>query len=456
MIFFIIVVFKVWGCSPETEQRSTDFGQPNIVLIFLDDAGFADFQPFAETRYPTPNVATLAEEGRSFYNFYVPSAVCSASRGALLTGTNPERNGLFGAHAPREFGLDPDFMTMGEMLQEAGYKTASFGKWHLGDYPETRPPARGFDESSGIMYSNDMWADHPENPDFWGQWPLQYWENGVVTIDSVTAEHQPYFTTWFTEDSVDFINRNSENPFFLYVPHPMPHVPLFVSEKFEGASGTGLYGDVIMELDWSVGEIMTALEENGIEENTIVILTSDNGPWLSYGNHSGQTPFREGKGTSFDGGIRVPLIISWPGQIEPNSVSHDAFFSIDFMPTIAGLTGAELPGYEIDGKNVWDLIRGVADAENPHDYYAYTFNREHQGVIRGDGKWKLHMPHNYRTIVRGGRDGQAGEYRQARIDTVLFDMVHDPYEKINVIDEYPEIAEELIRFSEKHKARFFD
>jgi arylsulfatase A len=367
----------------------------------------------------------------------------------------PERNGLFGAHAPRQRGLNPDFITIGEMLQDQGYSTASFGKWHLGDHPETRPPERGFDESSGIMYSNDMWAEHPENPEYWGQWPLQYWENGVVTIDSVTSEHQPDFTTWFTEDSVDFINRNSDTPFFLYLPHPMPHVPLFVSEKFEGVSGTGLYGDVMMELDWSVGEIMNALDNNGIRDRTMIIFTSDNGPWLSYGNHSGQTPYREGKGTSFDGGIRSPLVISYPGHIEPNSVSHDTFFSIDFMPTLAGLTGAELPGYEIDGKDMWELITGE-NTENPHDYYAFHFNRELQGVFSGDGNWKLMLPHSYRTVVTGAIDGEAGVYRQQPIEEpLLFDMVHDPYEKINVIDEYPEIARELMEYAEQHNQRFF-
>lgn len=455
-LLFLVTGSILYGCA-DIQSESGNVGEsPNIVLIFLDDAGFADFQPFAETRYPTPNVARLAEEGRSFYNFYVPSAVCSASRGALLTGTYPERNGLFGAHAPRQRGLNPDFITIGEMLQERGYSTASFGKWHLGDHPETRPPERGFDESSGIMYSNDMWAEHPENPEYWGQWPLQYWENGVVTIDSVTSEHQPDFTTWFTEDSVDFINRNSDTPFFLYLPHPMPHVPLFVSEKFEGVSGTGLYGDVMMELDWSVGEIMNALDNNGIRDRTMIIFTSDNGPWLSYGNHSGQTPYREGKGTSFDGGIRSPLIISYPGQVDKNTVSHNTFFSIDIMPTIAELTGADLPDYEIDGKNVWNLIVGGENTENPHQYYAFTFNQELQGVFSGDGKWKLHLPHNYRTVVTGGIDGQAGEYRQASIDTVLYDMVHDPYEKINVINEYPEITEQLLRYAGEHNAMFFD
>ncbi len=443
------------GFASCTQADTEKEERPNIVIIFLDDAGWADFQPFAETRYPTPNTRQLAEEGKVFQNFYVPQAICSASRAALLTGCYPERVGLFGAHAPRQRGLDPDFMTIGGMLQAAGYRTASFGKWHLGDQPDTRPHVRGFDETAGIMYSNDMWADHPENPDFWGQWPLQYWENGEITIDSVTADHQVYFTTWLTEKSVDFINRSSDSPFFLYLPHPQPHVPLFVSDKFAGKSGTGLYGDVIMELDWSVGEIMKALKDNGIAEKTMVIFTSDNGPWISYGNHAGQTPYRAEKGTSFDGGIRSPLIISYPQQIEPGTISHHAFFSIDLLPTISYLTGAPLPEYEIDGKNVWDLIKGLEGAENPHDYYSFTTGSNFDGVISGDGKWKLHLPHDYRYLVRGGFDGQAGTYIQKKIDTALFDMVHDPYEKINVLTGYPEIAKQLIEYAEEHKEKFF-
>ena len=440
------------ACNQVDEAKKVE---PNIVLIFLDDAGWADFQPFAETRYPTPNVRQLAEEGKTFHNFYVPQAVCSASRAALLTGCYPERVGLFGAHAPRQRGLDPGFATIGEMLQEQGYKTAFFGKWHIGDQPDTRPPERGFDESAGIMYSNDMWADHPQNPEYWGQWPLQYWENGEIAIDSVTAEHQTYFTTWFTEKSIDFINRHKDEPFFLYLPHPQPHVPLFVSDKFAGKSGTGLYGDVMMELDWSVGEIMKALEDNGIDENTMLIFTSDNGPWLAYGNHAGKTPYRGEKGTSFDGGIRSPLIIKYPKEIEPNTITHKAFFSIDFMPTFSYLTGASLPEYEIDGKNVWDIIIDKEGAENPHEYYGFTMGSNFEGVISSDGKWKLHLPHDYRYPLRGGIDGQAGTYIRKDIDTALFDMVHDPYEKVNVIEEYPEKASQLIRYAEEHKRKFF-
>ncbi|MGF1586538.1 MAG: sulfatase [Bacteroidales bacterium] len=439
------------GCTSMSDKPA----EPNIVIIFLDDAGWADFQPFAQTRYPTPNVRQLAEEGKIFHNFYVPQAVCSASRAALLSGCYPERTGLFGAHAPRQRGLDPGFETIALLLQEKGYRTGFFGKWHIGDHPETRPPARGFDESAGIMYSNDMWAGHPENPAYWGQWPLQYWENGTVSIDSVTAAHQEHFTTWFTEKSVDFISRNRDNPFFLYVPHPQPHVPLFVSSKFAGKSGTGLYGDVIMELDWSVGEIMRALKENGLEDNTIVIFSSDNGPWLAYGNHAGKTPYRGEKGTSFDGGIRSPLIIKYPREISPGSASNNAFFSIDILPTISYLTGSRLPDNEIDGKNVWDLISGKEGAVNPHDYYGFTLGSQFEGVISADGKWKLHIPHNYRYPLQGGIDGQAGQYIQRSIDTALFDMVHDPYEKVNVITEYPETARQMIRYAEEHKLKFF-
>ena len=449
-IFALTPAFMAFSGAGTEKAR-----EPNVVIIFLDDAGWSDFQPFAETRYPTPNLRQLAEEGKMYHNFYVPQAVCSASRAALLTGCYPERTGLFGAHAPRQRGLDPKYATLGELLQQAGYTTGFFGKWHVGDHPDTRPPERGFDESAGIMYSNDMWAAHPQNPEYWGQYPLQYWENGEITIDSVTADHQVYFSTWFTGKSVDFINRHSGNPFFLYVPHPQPHVPLFVSDKFAGKSGTGLYGDVIMELDWSVGEIMKAIRNNGVEDNTIFIFTSDNGPWLAYGNHAGSTPYRGEKGTSFDGGIRSPLIIKYPPEIEAGTLSHDAFNSIDFLPTLCSLAGARLPDHEIDGKNVWDLITGKEGSVNPHEYYGFTMSSRFEGVIRADGKWKLHLPHPYRDPVTGGKDGIPGIYGQGRIDTALFDMVHDPYEKVNVLKEYPEIARQLIRFAEEHKMKFF-
>ncbi len=263
-------------------------------------------------------------------------------------------------------------------------------------------------------------------------------------------------TTWYTEKAVDFISRHQYEPFFLYVPHSMAHVPIYCSDKFRGKSGTGLYGDVIMELDWSVGQIMAALKKNDLEKNTIFIfIGSDNGPWLSYSDHAGVTPFREGKGTIFDGGVHNPCIIKYPAQVDANSVSHTTFCSVDILPTICYLTNTALPGNEIDGRNVWELIQDKPGAKNPHSYYPLSNGREFQGVISSDGHWKLHMPHAYRTILKGGKDGEPGEYMQLKIDTTLFDLVHDPYEKGNVIGQYRQIADTLIQYAEKHKKLFY-
>lgn len=428
---------------------------PNVVVIFLDDSGWSDFRPFGDPLYDTPNVERLAEEGCRFNNFFVPQAICSASRAALLSGCYPGRTKVFGAHGPGQRGLNPNYATIGEVLKTRGYRTAVFGKWHIGDQPSTRPPERGFDESCGLMYSNDMWEFHPENPEYWGRWPLQFWENGEVTIERVTADDQAMLTTWYTEHAVDFIGRNSDDPFFLYLPHSMPHVPLFRSDKFKGKSGAGVYGDVMMEIDWSVGEVMKALKANGVEDNTLVIFTSDNGPWISYGNHAGKTPFREAKATGFDGGIRSACIMKYPGRIEAGSVSTTAFSSLDLLPTLAGLAGAKLPGNPVDGEDVWDLIAGKRRAKNPHKYYPFSTGNRFEGVISGDGRWKLHLPHPYRTLVEAGKDGLAGKYETNRIELSLFDMEEDPYETTNVLEKHPRVASRLRGYAERHRKKFY-
>lgn len=428
---------------------------PNVVIIFLDDAGWADFEPFGITPYKTPHVRQLAEEGRRFNQFYVPQAICSASRAALLSGCYPGRTKVFGAHGPNGRGLEPKFMTIAEMLKQKDYKTGMFGKWHVGDQPDTRPAARGFDESAGLMYSNDMWEFHPEKPDYWGKFPLQYYENNKITIPRVTKEHQPYLTTWYTEKAVDFIGRHKKDPFFLYVPHSMPHVPLFVSEKFAGKSVAGLLGDVLMEIDWSVGQINQALKNNGLEDDTLLVFTSDNGPWVAYGDHAGATPFREAKGTSFDGGIRSACLAKYPGKLASGSVSESAWCTIDLLPTIAHLTEVPLPKNPIDGKNVWPLITGQKDAKTPQRYYAFSNGHDFQGVISGDGKWKLHVPHAYRSLVKPANDGQAGEYRQATIALSLFDLQNDPYETTNVAAQHPAVFERLHQITDKHRAEFY-
>lgn len=428
---------------------------PNVVVIFLDDAGWSDFAPFGLPPYPTPHVRQLASEGGRFNQFYVPQAICSASRAALLSGCYPGRTKVFGAHGPNGRGLDPKFTNLAEMLKASDYRTAIFGKWHVGDQPETRPAARGFDESAGLMYSNDMWEFHPENPEHWGKFPLQYYENNEVTIARVTKEHQPHLTTWYTEKAVDFIERHRNEPFFLYVPHSMPHVPLFVSEKFAGKSGAGLFGDVMMEIDWSVGQINQALKDHGLEDDTLFMFTSDNGPWISYGNHAGATPYREAKGTSFDGGIRSACIVKYPREIEAGSVSNRAWSTIDLLPTVAHLTETPLPDHPIDGKNVWPIVSGAPKASNPHRYYAFSNGNQFQGILSGDGQWKLHLPHPYRTLVRPANDGQAGKYRQARIEWALFNLEEDPYETTNVAAEHPEVFQRMKNWALAHRETFY-
>lgn len=428
---------------------------PNVVILFLDDSGYADFHPFGDPPYPTPNVEKLAQQGIRFTQFYVPQAVCSASRSALLSGCYPGRTKVFGAHGPHAKGLDPKFMTMAEMFKRSGYATAHFGKWHCGDTPETRPRARGFDEHAGLMYSNDMWKHHPKSPEHWGKHPLQYWENGKVKIADMTKEDQKHLTRRATEYAVDFIQRNGKKPFFLYLAHSMPHVPLFCSDDFLGKSGRGLYGDVLLELDWSVGEVMAALADAGVEKNTIVLFSSDNGPWAEYGNHAGKTPYREHKGTGFDGGTRSAMIMKFPKALEGGTQFDRAICSIDVLPTLAFLTGSPLPPNEIDGKNVWPLISGEKGAKNPHEYYAFSTGNRFEGVISADGKWKLHLPHGYRHVETPGKDGMPGVTRELKIELSLFDLQDDPYETTNVIGTYPEAAARLGRHAEAHRRHFY-
>ncbi len=450
VVIVILAGISLFSCQSKTEELP-----PNVVVIFLDDSGWADFEPFGEKVLETPHVTRLAAEGCAYHNFYVPQAVCSASRAALLTGCYPGRTRVFNAHPPEAPGLDTAFATMGEVFSRAGYATACFGKWHCGDQPGRRSHDRGFGETCGLMYSNDMWKYHPGNPEYWSQWPLRYWEDGQVTIGEMTPEDQTHLTRWYTERAVKFIKDHSEKPFLLYVPHSMPHVPLFCSEEFEGKSGKGLYWDVMLEIDWSVGQIQQALKDQGLDRRTVVVFTSDNGPWVSYGNHAGITPYREAKGTSFDGGVRSACIIRYPPHIEAGTVSERTFGSVDLLPTLCHLAGIEVPGNEIDGKNVWDWIRGDDEATNPHTYYAFSNGSNFEGVMSGDGKWKLHLPHPYRTLRTPGKDGLPGKYDMQSIDTALFDMVSDPFETTNVLQEHREVADELLGIAEKHRNRFY-
>lgn len=331
---------------------------------------------------------------------------------------------------------------LGRNVEGKGYATAIHGKWHLGDHEEFMPLAHGFDEYFGIPYSNDMWPLHPQQGPVFDFDPLPLYENRRV-IDTLTDQSE--LTTMITERSVDFIKRNVDKPFFLYVPHPQPHVPLYVSDKFKGKSDRGLYGDVIMELDWSVGQILGALETQGLTEDTIVIFTSDNGPWLSYGNHAGSAgPFREGKGTAWEGGQREPFVIQYPRAIPAGTVSNAPVMAIDILPTLAEVTGAPLPSLPIDGKSIWPLLTGKTDVGPQKAYFFYYRQNELFGVRYG--KWKLYFPHTYRTMQgqRPGANGLPGKYKMVALEEIeLYNVEADLSETNNVAAQHPEVVSEI-------------
>ena len=445
-----VIVLLLLGCL-----RLGATQQPNIVLIFLDDAGYSDFHPFGNPPYATPNVERLAAEGVRYTRFHVPQAVCSASRAALLTGFYPHRTRVVNAIAPGKPGLAPRHRILPETLQLRGYATAHFGKWHLGDTPATRPMARGFDESAGLLVSNDMWRHNAVWRKGHGDAALPYWENGAIKVPDVSPDDQKQLTRWATDGATRFIRSQAgKHPFFLYLAHSMPHVPLFCRDEFKGKSGAGLYGDVMMEIDWSVGEVMTALRESGVERDTIVLLSSDNGPWEEFGNHAGKTPFREHKATSFEGGVRSALVVKYPRELKPGTVNDRAFSSIDLHPTLAALTGAPLQEKETDGRNVWPLMRDDAGAENPHRHYFISTGWDLEAVMTSDGKWKLHLPHRYRDVVHPGHDGERGETRSATIEESLFNLFDDPLEQRNLIAGHPDIANELREAGVRYLKRF--
>ena len=443
---------------------------PNIVLIFIDDLGYADIGPFdpdEKNQFATPNLDRMAAEGMKFTDFVSSTAVCSAARAALLTGCYHRRVGIQGALGPgAKHGLNQSEMTIAELCKQKDYATACFGKWHLGHLRPFLPLQHGFDHFYGLPYSNDMWPLHPDFADLpadavkrkQGYPDLTMLEGNEIVNPMVTGEDQAKLTTEYTEHAVNFINDNRDRPFFLYVPHSMVHVPLFVSSKFKGKSGSGLFGDVMMEIDWSVGEILAALKANGLDEKTLVVFTSDNGPWLSYGNHAGSAlPLREGKGTMFEGGYRVPTIMRWPNRIPAATTCDELASTIDLLPTIAGLIDAELPNHKIDGLDISPLMFGDSKARSPHEaFYCYYRGGELHAVR--DRQYKLHFPHQFRTMdgQSMGGDGKPGKYRQERIEFELFDLKQDVGETVNVADQHPEVVERLQRHAEAARADLGD
>jgi arylsulfatase len=464
--FAILIVFQfaflLFSCSTKTEVKKSI--QPNFVVVFIDDMGYGDIGTQGATGWTTPNLDKMATEGMRFTNFYSAQPVCSASRAGLLTGCYPNRIGISGALFPQDtVGINQNETTIAEMLKEKGYATAIFGKWHLGNHKEFLPLQNGFDEYTGLPYSNDMWPVHVdgthykpgEGRDNYPELPLIEGNETKKFIE--TLQDQDNLSTLYTEKAVDFINRNAKKPFFLYVPHSMGHIPLGVSDKFRGKSEQGFYGDVMMEIDWSVGEIEKALQANGISENTIFIFTTDNGPWLNYGNHAGSAGgLREGKTTSWEGGQRVPFIIKWPGQTPAGTICNKLGCAVDILPSFAKIAGANLPALKIDGVDITELWKGNTDAE-PRDNILFFYGKNNLNGVR-KGNWKLVLPHTWQSYnTEPGKDGYGGKRISMKIEKPeLYNMMRDPGEQYNVIEYYPEKADEIMQIVEAARIEFGD
>ena len=425
---------------------------PNFIIIFTDDQGFEDIGCFGSPKIKTPHLDKLAAEGRKFTSFYSANSVCSPSRASILTGCYPVRVSIPGVLFPRhEIGLNPDEITIADLLKSKGYATSCIGKWHIGHKPKFLPTRQGFDSYYGIPYSNDMTIDPEANLAA----DIKLREG--FTLERIRSEKpkkdfvplmrneevieypcdQTTLTQRYTEEAVKFIEENKNKPFFLYLPHTMPHIPLFASEKFKGKSERGLYGDTIEEIDWSVGEIMKSLRDNNLDENTLVIYTSDNGPWKLKGGRGGSAhPLRGFKFQTYEGGMRVPCIMYWKGKVPAGSSCDEIAATIDLLPTIAGLSGAALPNDRaIDGKDIWPLIAGKKGAQTPHEIYFFYKGNKLESARQG--KWKLR---------RSGKKSQPVE---------LYDLASDISESKNLAKENEILVNEMIKkmnlFDEKLK-----
>jgi len=439
---------------------------PNVVILLADDLGYGDVGCYGSKTIRTPNIDRLAREGTRFTSFYVAQPVCTASRAALLTGCYSNRVSLFGAlNHQSTVGLARTELLMPEMFKKLGYATAVYGKWHVGDRPPFRPLQRGFDEWLGLPYSNDNGPLHPTVKTLP---PLPLYDGDRIVE---TNPDQRQFTRRFTDRAISFIEKNKDRPFFLYVPHVMPHVPIFASQSFQEKSGKGIYADVVEELDSGVGEVLAALQKHGLDDNTLVIFSSDNGPFLSYGSHAGSAgPLREGKLTTWDGGVRVPGLVRWPGKVPAGRVCETPVMTIDLLPTFAKLVGGELSMNTIDGKDIAPILFGERGAASPHEAYLFYAGDELHALRSGD--WKLHLPHEYLTV--NGLPGTAGKpanfanmkpesmsvsglrgiasrhgYRVEKTGLALFNLRDDPGETTNVAEQNPQVLERMRAIAER-------
>ena len=415
-------------------------GSPNFVIVFCDDLGYGDIGPFGSKNHRTPNIDRMAAEGRKFTAFYSTCGVCSPSRASLMTGCYPKRVGLHQNESGawvlfpgNKRGLNPDEITMAEVLKKQGYATGMVGKWHLGDQPVFLPTRQGFDSYFGIPFSNDMGHDSRPKPYRYPPLPLLRDEKVVET-----EPDQRYLTKRYTEEAVAFMTANKDRPFFLYLPHTMPHWPQYASEAFAGKSKNGKWGDAVEEIDWSTGVILDTLKDLGIDGRTLVIFTSDNGGAVQHG--ASNAPLRGGKGSTWEGGMREPCVMRWPEKIPAGTACDEITSTLDLMPTLAKLAGTAAPSDRIiDGHDIWPLMAGEPAAKSPHEAY-YYYHRGNFRAVRS-GKWKLNPGHT----EPGARDPK----KTQKFQTQLYDLENDIGETTNVAADNPEVVKRLEALAER-------
>lgn len=416
--------------AQQSGPRRKSGDKPNFVILFADDMGYGDWNRGGHPTIRTPNLNRMADEGIQLTQFYSGNPVCSPSRSALLTGRNCIRTGVIQVFFPgNENGMSTEEITLADALKPFGYSTACIGKWHLGSTYEYRPLRQGFDYYYGILYSNDMY-----NPD--------------IFRNDERIEHpsdQTTLTRRYTEEAISFIEREQDNPFLLYLPYTFPHVPLYASDEFIDTSRRGLFGDVIEEIDWSVGSIMDTLTRLGLAEDTIVIFTSDNGPWITKNQEGGSAgQLRGAKMDTWEGGMRVPFVAWWPGTIPAGQVSMEVGSVIDFFPTCVKLAGGKMPeDRPIDGIDLMPVLEGDSIGERT----IYYFRGEHLRAIR-KGRYKLHFSYYDQGIAGFGGIKQwvNAEY------PMLYDLEADPSERFNIADDHPEVVEDLKKTAETYMA----
>jgi arylsulfatase A-like enzyme len=432
-----------------TVVSSAESGAPNIVIIFADDLGYGDLGCYGHPSIRTPNLDRMADEGMRFTDFYSACSVCTPSRAALLTGRYPIRTGMCSDTRRVLFpdsagGLQEEEITLAEALKEQGYKTGCVGKWHLGHLPQFMPNRHGFDFYFGLPYSNDM-DRIPESPNGAARMPFgkSEWFNVPLYRNEEIVERpadQTALTKRYTEEAVKFIRENKEEPFFLYFPHSFPHIPLFASEDFLGKSPRGIYGDVVEELDWSVGQVLQSLRDEGLAENTLVFFTSDNGPWTTQAVVGGSAGLlREGKGSTWEGGMREPAIAWWPGKVAAGQIERGLASTMDLYTTCLTLAGAEIPDDRIvDGLDMTPILYGTG----PSNRDSFFFYRGTRLFAARKGEYKAH----YITRSSYGREPE-----EVHDPPLLYHLGHDPSEQYNVAEEHPDVLAEIAKVVEEHR-----